>query len=81
MLLKYHITHARYDSLVGKILKSEPLPADALADMDDAAADAGYDEAISAETGAPKKLPVNQKNLKKTPANVTTPASTEQVAA
>jgi len=65
VLLKHRITHPRYDSLVGKILKGEPLPMDALPELDDASADAAYDEGLTAEMGAPKKLPVNQKNLRK----------------
>ena len=41
VLLRNRIVHARYDGLVGRILKGEALSADALPDVDDACVASG----------------------------------------
>ncbi|KAJ3194365.1 phosphatidylinositol kinase- protein kinase tor1 [Irineochytrium annulatum] len=64
VLAKNHIQSAKYDALVSKLLKNEPLPPDVGVDMDERFESLAIDES-PAETAA-KKLPVNQQQLKKT---------------
>ncbi|TPX38402.1 hypothetical protein SeMB42_g06762 [Synchytrium endobioticum] len=62
---RYHIRHARYELLVTKLLKNEPLQTEVDQEAEDRGALAEMNaEETHAETGA-KKLPVNQQNLKK----------------
>ncbi|KAI8836345.1 armadillo-type protein [Chytridium lagenaria] len=61
-LSRHHIQHAKYDSLVSKLLKGEPLPKDS-GESDERADNLTAEESLS-ETAA-KKLPVNQQQLKK----------------
>lgn len=63
ILLKNHIQHAEYDSLVTKLLKNEPLQR--ICDNGEESVDSSIDENPSAEVST-KKLPVNQQHLKKT---------------
>lgn len=66
VLLKNRIIHPRYDMLVQKLLKNEPLPHELVFDeADNNSGEVNLEEAASAETTAVKKLPVNQPKLKK----------------
>ncbi|KXS11006.1 FAT-domain-containing protein [Gonapodya prolifera JEL478] len=63
-LSRYHIQHPRYEMLVAKLLKNEPLP-ELPPDSEDRMAEiANLEETPTAEAAA-KKLPVNQQNLKR----------------
>ncbi|KAJ3037894.1 phosphatidylinositol kinase- protein kinase tor1 [Rhizophlyctis rosea] len=62
-LSKYHIQHPKYEMLVAKLLKNEPLPPDYSADSEDRLKDSAAEE--SPAEMATKKLPVNQQQLKK----------------
>jgi len=62
ILIKNHIQHAEYDSLVTKLLKNEPLQR--ISDNGEESMDSNFDDTLAAEI-ATKKLPVNQQHLKK----------------
>ncbi|KAI8819891.1 armadillo-type protein [Fimicolochytrium jonesii] len=62
-LVKHHIQHAKYDLLVSKLLKNEPLPQEIATDGDQRL-DVAMAEESPAEAST-KKLPVNQQQLKK----------------
>lgn len=62
ILIKNHIQHAEYDSLVTKLLKNEPLQR--ISDNGEESVDSNLDDNLSAEI-ATKKLPVNQQHLRK----------------
>ncbi|KAI9000239.1 armadillo-type protein [Gaertneriomyces semiglobifer] len=62
-LIKHHIQHSKYDMLVSKLLKNEPLPQELGTDADDRYIDTQAEE--SPAEAAARKLPVNQQQLKK----------------
>ncbi|ORY05502.1 FAT-domain-containing protein [Neocallimastix californiae] len=62
ILIKNHIQHAEYDSLVTKLLKNEPLQR--ISDNGEDSMEFNVDDNLTAEI-ANKKLPVNQQHLKK----------------
>ncbi|KAJ3215347.1 phosphatidylinositol kinase- protein kinase tor1 [Dinochytrium kinnereticum] len=61
-LARHHIQYAKYDALISKLMKGEPLPKDS-GESDERADNMTAEESLS-ETAA-KKLPVNQQQLKK----------------
>lgn len=65
VLIKNRIIHPRYDMLVQKLLKNEPMPQELTFDADDSLNEAGPDDSAPAEATSVKKLPVNQPKLKK----------------
>ncbi|RKO90751.1 armadillo-type protein, partial [Blyttiomyces helicus] len=62
-LLKYHIQHNKYDTLVAKLLKNEPLPPEMNTDGEERFNEMNAEESVA--ESASKKLPVNQQQLKK----------------
>ncbi|KAJ3318282.1 phosphatidylinositol kinase- protein kinase tor1, partial [Blyttiomyces sp. JEL0837] len=64
VLIRGHIQYAKYELLVSKLLKNEPLPPDMLTDKEERLTEIPVDDSPSSEPAA-KKLPVNQQQLKK----------------
>jgi FKBP12-rapamycin complex-associated protein len=62
ILVKNNIQHAKYDSLVSKLLRKEPLSSEFGADGEGRSETASEDSPMDT---TPKKLPVNQQQLKK----------------
>ena len=65
ILVKNRISYPRYEMLVSKLLKNEPMPQEFFIEGDDSMSDISSEEQATSETGALKKLPVNQPKLKK----------------
>eukprot|EP00004_Rigifila_ramosa_P027283 TRINITY_DN882_c0_g1_i1.p1 TRINITY_DN882_c0_g1~~TRINITY_DN882_c0_g1_i1.p1 ORF type:complete len:2377 (-),score=590.06 TRINITY_DN882_c0_g1_i1:39-6899(-) len=66
VLAKQRIQHPRYEQLVSRLLKNQPLPPDPTHDDSDRTAEArAAEDAVAADAGGVKKLHVNQQNLKK----------------
>ncbi|KNC98625.1 uncharacterized protein SPPG_06307 [Spizellomyces punctatus DAOM BR117] len=63
MLVRHHIQHPKYDLLVSKLLKNEPLPQELGSDGEERYSETLADD--SPAEAATKKLPVNQQQLKK----------------